>query len=198
MRKVHRWVSLPASLFLLVVAITGVLLQGTQLFGGDEAEREKQAAAVSSHTLARPPADVSATIDRAIVAVGAATGKNAADVRLNGIDLQFRAIPPRVVVHAATGGSEGERFTVDATTGAILGREADGESLLLRIHTGEIFGDAGVWMGLFWGAAMVVLTFTGAWLYWKMYKARSSVKGWRRVFWMLLFMTALVGKGILA
>lgn len=191
MRKIHRWVSLPASLFLLVVATTGVLLQGTQLFGGDEAEREKQAAAVSSQTLARTPADVAATIDRALAAVVAATGKNAADVRLNGVDLQFRAVPPRVVVHAATGGSEGERFTVDASSGAILAREADGESLLLRIHTGEIFGDAGVFMGLLWGTAMVVLTVTGVWLYWKMYRARASVKGWRRIFWMLLFMTAL-------
>ena len=191
MRKIHRWVSLPASLFLLVVAITGVLLQGTQLFGGDEAEREKQAAAVSRYTLAGTPRDVSATIDRALAAVAAAAGKHAADVQLNGVDLQWRAVPPRVVVHAAKGGSEGERFTVDAATGAILGREADGESLLVRIHTGEIFGDAGVFMGLLWGTAMVVLTVTGVWLYWKMYKARASIKGWRRVFWMLLFMTAL-------
>ena len=191
MRKIHRWVSLPACLFLLVVAITGALFQATKLFGGDEAERENQASAVSRYTLARAPGDVAVMIDRAMKAVAAATGKSAADVRLNSIDLQFKADPQRVVVYAATSGGEGERFTVDAATGAILSREADGESLLVRIHTGEVFGDAGVFMGLLWGTAMVVLTVTGVWLYWKMYRARASVKGWRRIFWMLLFLTAL-------
>lgn len=43
MRKIHRWVGLPAAIFLVVTSITGVWLERVKFFGAEEAERERGA-----------------------------------------------------------------------------------------------------------------------------------------------------------
>jgi uncharacterized iron-regulated membrane protein len=57
------------------------------------------------------------------------------------------------------------------------------ESFILRLHTGEVFGDGGMVLGMFWGTALIALTITGGYLYWQMYRARAKAKGWKKVFW---------------
>lgn len=48
MRKFHRWISVVAALFLVVVGTTGVVLQVQRLVGGEEEqEREREAATES-------------------------------------------------------------------------------------------------------------------------------------------------------
>ena len=79
-------------------------------------------------------------------------------------------------------------MTVNAATGQILSEHEDGDDLVKRIHTGEILGDAGKFLGLFWGAALITMTITGALLYLKMMRARianvpEKAKGVKRFFW---------------
>jgi uncharacterized iron-regulated membrane protein len=179
MRKLHRWVSLPACLFLLLVALTGVILQFQQLLGSDEAERERLATVTSSQTLTTSVTGLDQQLSCAQSVIHAALGT---DVPIDAVEVQFKNTPRKLIVWTA--GTEPLKFTVNADTGAIIKRESgERESFILRLHTGEVFGDGGVVLGIFWGLALVFLTVTGIWVYWKMYRARAPSRGWRRVLW---------------
>ena len=178
MRKFHRWISLPAAVFLLSVAVTGVILQFQQFFGADEAQREKLATMTSAYSLDTPAADVAAMLDRSRATARAKFG----DARLDAVEIQLKGDHPTVALHVA--GDSPRKLVVNAQTGAVESDEPDErESFILRLHTGEVLGDGGVVLGMFWGTALVALTVTGAVLYWKMYRARARVKGWRQVLW---------------
>lgn len=184
MRKWHRWVSLVAAIFLLSVAITGVILQFQQFFGEDEATRERLATITSSYTLDTSLGAFAPKLAAAQAAVRAKAGGD----KLDNVELQLKGEHPTFVLHIAGGAeSSNRKFVVNADTAAIESESSDErESLLLRIHTGEVLGDGGVVGGMLWGTALVVLTITGSLLYWQMYKARAAVKGWRRILWLLL------------
>ena len=123
-------------------------------------------------------------IGRARAAARAKVG----DATLDAAEIQLKGDHPTVTLHVVA--DTPRRLTVDARTGVVERDEPDEpdepderESLILRLHTGEILGDGGVVLGMVWGTALVALTLTGAVLYWKMYRARARVKGWGRVFW---------------
>ncbi len=181
-RKVHRWLGIGAAVFFLLVSITGVLLQIEQVFGDDEASKEKLAAMVSPATLARPFAVDPAGIDRARHVVLARFG----DRPVSAIDWQIKGDAPHYILHLD--GADPLRVDVNATTNAIVESRPDGEDWLLRLHTGEIVGDGGKVLGLAWGIALVVMSITGVLVYLAMYRARQKgsaarLTGWRRYFW---------------
>ena len=69
-----------------------------------------------------------------------------------------------------------------------LQSEPDGEDWVVRLHTGEILGDGGKFLGLAWGLALIAMSVTGMILYLNMLRARRTgsagkVRGWRRYFW---------------
>ncbi len=180
MRKWHRWIALPFAVLLLSVAVTGVLLQFQQFFGEEEAQREKLATVTSAFSLDTTGADVAAKFDRARAAVQAKVGT----ARLDAFEVQLKGDHPTVTFHVV--GSAARKLVINADTGAIEKDETDvRESFILRLHTGEVFGDGGVVLGMFWGTALVVLVVTGGILYWQMYRARARVKGWKAIFWLL-------------
>ena len=78
MRKYHRWISLPACLFLLMVAVTGVVLQVQQFFGADEVEKERLVTVTSKQLVSAPVAGLQEQTDRALAAVKASIGANVA------------------------------------------------------------------------------------------------------------------------
>ena len=174
MRKLHRWVSLPAFIFLLVVAVTGVILQCTSFFGEDEAERERLAAIKSTQMASAPVAGVQEQVDRALAAARAGVG---IDVPVDALEMQLKDSPRKIVVWTAAGGGakkdEPLKITVNAETGLVIRTESgERESFILRLHTGEVFGDGGVVLGMVWGTALLVLTLTGGWMYLRMWRAR--------------------------
>lgn len=173
MRKLHRWISPLAALFLLSVAVTGTILQFQKLFGGEEVEKEKLAASTSAYTLATPLLDLPAALARAQVAVRQKLG--GLDAPLEGMDVRLKGEHPRLVLHTA--GKERWNFTVNAATGQVEAQSRDeGESFIRRLHSGEVFGAAGVVLGILWGVALVVLTITGAAIYWQMWRARCRAR----------------------
>jgi hypothetical protein len=186
MRKWHRWVSLLAAIFLLSVGVTGIILQIQQFFGEDEATRERLATMVSAYSLDSPLDVFAPKLAAAQAAVRAKVGSD----KLDNVELQLKGDHPTFVLH--TSGVKNQKFIVNANTAAIE-KQADDEreSLMLRIHTGEILGDGGVVGGMLWGTALVVLTITGSILYWQMYRARAKVKGWKRIFWCALWGAAI-------
>mgnify|MGYP000751776694 CR=1 FL=1 len=181
-RKVHRWLGIGAAVFFLLVSITGVLLQIEQVFGGDEASKERLAAMVSPASLARPLAVDPAGIDRARLAVLARFG----DRRISAIEWQIKGDAPHYIFHLD--GPAPLRVDVNAAANAVVDSRPDGEDWLLKLHTGEIVGDGGKVLGLAWGIALVAMSITGLLVYLHMYRSRqkgsaSRLTGWRRYFW---------------
>lgn len=181
-RKIHRWLSVGGIVFFLNVAATGIWLQGEALFGEEEAEHEAAAAMASPVSLAAPATSLAPPLDKARAAVLQRYG----DRPVAGIDWVIKAPVPALVFHLD--GAEPLKVTVDARTGALVKSEADGESWIMRLHTGEILGDGGKVLGLAWGIALLTMSVTGILIYLRMLRGRragaaASAKGWRRYFW---------------
>ena len=168
-------------LFLLVSG-TGVALQYQQIFGSEEAAKEAAASIASPLSLAKPTGFDPTALDRARTMLLARYG----DRRLAEVDWLIKAPTPALVFHLD--GSDPRKVAVGVASGTILSDEPDGEDWLIRLHSGEIIGDGGKFLGLLWGLGLVAMTLTGVWVYIKMYRARqkgsaSQLTGWRRYFW---------------
>ena len=177
-RKWHRWIGWAAAIFFVLVSVTGVILQFQQFFGAEEAQKEQLRDLTSTYTVASPLGDLQSRIARAQTAVVAVTG----NAPLDRIEMQLKG--PHPTITFITGGAQALKFVVSADTGAIEERASgEDESFLLRLHTGEVFGDGGVVLGMLWGVAFLVMTLTGVWVYWNM--RRPGRQGLKRIFWML-------------
>ena len=69
MRKWHRWIGLPAGIFLLLTAFTGVWLECVRFFGEEEALREKVRDLASKHTPKAPAFAIEEKLSAARAAV---------------------------------------------------------------------------------------------------------------------------------
>ena len=175
MRKYHRWISFVAALFLVVVGTTGVVLQVQRLTGGEEEqEREREAATEGKASLGVDP---SVLLSRTLAAVQ----QRAPGQALASIELLPGGDEPKGVVILA--GDRARRIVVDARDGDVVeDKPYEAESLILRIHSGAIFGEPGVFLGIFWGLALVGLSLTGAWVYLDLYRRRRK-SGNGGMFW---------------
>ena len=168
--------------FFLSVSLTGIWLQAEAIFGEDEAAREAMAEIVSPASLSAPLSLNPESLDKARNVVLARFGNRP----VASVDWVIQAPVPAYVFHLD--GAEPVKVTVNAATAAIISSEPDGEDWIVRLHTGEILGDGGKFLGLAWGLALVAMSITGIILYIKMLQARRSgsagkVTGWRRYFW---------------
>ena len=181
-RRIHRWLGIIAIIFFLSVSITGVVLQYQAIFGADETAHEAMAALQSPLTTTQPFAVDAAAFERARGAVAARYPK----VPVASVDWQIKGDMPAFTFHLD--GAEPLKVAVAKATGSIISAEPDGEDWILRLHTGEIIGDGGKFLGLLWGSALITMSVTGFIVYLKMLKARKTgsagkAKGWRRYFW---------------
>lgn len=176
MRKFHRWGSVVAAIFLLIVAVTGVILQIQHLTGEHDEGEGKPALALL--TTAMPSSAYAAMVARTIEAARArVAGAPVASVTLHGEGESVEG-----VIDIA--GDPRRRIVVDARSGRVLSDELrEGESIVLRIHNGEILGDPGVILGLLLGLGLLALVVTGSWLYLDMYRRRAKGTGKRGLFW---------------
>jgi uncharacterized iron-regulated membrane protein len=181
-RKIHRWLSVIGIIFFLSVAATGIWLQIEAIFGEDEAAREAMATIVSPTALSSPLPSNAVSLDKARTALLARYGNRP----VASVDWVIKAPVPAYVFHLD--GAEPIKVTVNAATATIITSQSDGEDWVMRLHTGEIFGDGGKFLGLAWGLALIAMSITGIILYLKMLRARRTgsagkVRGWRRYFW---------------
>ena len=181
-RKIHRWLSVIGIVFFLSVAATGIWLQIEAIFGEDEAAREAMATITSPATLSAPLPQNAASLDKARTIILARYGNRP----VASVDWIIKAPVPAYVFHLD--GAEPVKVTINAATASIIKSEPDGEDWVVRLHTGEIFGDGGKFLGLAWGLALIAMSITGIILYLKMLRARrvgaaGKVRGWRRYFW---------------
>ena len=178
-RQWHRWIALPATLFLLFVAVTGTLVAGTEFFGAEEALRETTRDLVSPVKVGEPFDAWSGRLNAALGAVAA----QAPGAPVDRITFQFKGEQPTITIFTGKpGGGEDRRFVVDANGGRVLevASYAD-KPLIHRIHSGEAFGDGGLVGAMFWGAALAFLALSGFLVYVQMFKKTRT--GLRKYFW---------------
>ncbi len=125
MRKWHRWLSVFFGVFLLWIAVTGVLSQLSVLWPATE-----------------PPASMTTPPPGFVCPEG------------------WRCMPPR-----AEGG-------LRSLTG-----------LFHHLHSGETFGPIGTAISVLSGLAMIFFSFSGLWLYIRMWRERSRRSVSPRWFW---------------
>ena len=179
-RKLHRWFGAGAAIFLLIVSGTGIALQWQSVFGDEEAEKERLAEQTSAFLLTTPLDTMSAQLASAQAAVRAEAGS----APLDRVVWQLKGDHPTLTFFV--GSHPARRFVVNASTGVIERRmSGDEESWILRLHSGEIIGDGGKVLGLFWGSALLFLTVSGAVIYWQM--RRPGATGFKKILWMLVF-----------
>ena len=148
-----------------------------EFFGEDEALREATRELVSPVTTAAPLL-VTDPVTKALAVVAT----QAAGAPIDKVEIQLKGKEPTVTVFTGkpTGG-EDRKFVVNANTGALIRTEAYVDKpFLMRLHSGEAFGDGGLVAAMFWALALVVLTISGLAIMWRM--RRKDVTGWRRYF----------------
>ena len=164
-RKWHRWIAFVAAPFLLYAAITGVCLACYEFFGEEEELRRSWRR--SPVTLPASESAWSGVIAKAISTAAAQSPGAPVDK----VSIEFKGDRPMVVVYIGKpGGGEDRKFIVDAKTGELLRTEAYVDKpFLVRLHSGEAWGDGALVVAMCWGASLVVILLTGVIIYFKMH-----------------------------
>ena len=148
----HLWVGVVFSVVLLVISITGILLNHKRGLGlmpeVDHVPSGEFAAALTLDDLAR----------RALREVGDSA---APDLAIDRMDVRPRdgLIKVRLRDAAST------EVTLDIVTGRVLAVDSRGDVFLEKLHSGEIFGSQGVLLSDAGAIALTILLITGYWLW---------------------------------
>lgn len=132
-------------------------------------EEEEEHGNKPAHNLASGiPADWTAALNKGLSAIYAQNP----NVHLKRIRIDVDEAKPRLVVQ-----SDGENPMnyVLAEDGTILRAQKPEKNLLLRLHTGEIIGEAGEVLNLIMGVSLLGLLATGGVLLWQMIAAAPSI-----------------------
>lgn len=181
-RKWHRWLGFVAAPFLVYAAITGFCLAVNEFFGEEEARRESLREVVSSVKLSADETLWSEPLAKAMATVA----KRYPGSPVDKITIEFKGERPVVTVYTGKPeGGEDRKFILDGYTGEFLRTEAYlDKPFLVRVHSGEAWGDGGLVFAMLWAVALLVAIFTGLVIYLKM--RRSGLKGLNRIFWLVL------------
>ena len=180
-RKWHRWIGFVAAPFLLYAAITGFCLAVTEFFGAEEAERERLREVVSPVKVPVTDSTWPGAVSKAL----ATTAKESPGAPIDKLTVEFKLDPPTVTVYTGKpDGGEDRKFIIDARTGELLRTEDYVDKpFLVRLHSGEAWGDGGLVFAMFWALALLIAVVSGIVIYFKM--RRPGLTGLRRVFWLL-------------
>ncbi len=180
-RKWHRWIGFVAAPFLLYAAITGFCLAVNEFFGEEEAQRERLREVVSPIKLPVPDAAWSGSLSKVLATVAA----QAPGAPVDKLTVDFKSNPPVVIVYTGKPeGGEDRKFIIDARTGELVRTEAYVDKpFLVRLHSGEAWGDGGQVFAMLWALALIAAVTSGIVIYLKM--RRPGMKGLRRVFWIV-------------
>ena len=181
MRNIHRWVSVPAGMFLGLIGITGVYLQSDILLEHYFPGQENDTQAMSMDEVPRLLENSLARMRR-----------SAPGTPIASIELSARGgVPHADVIFAGPGG---RTQTFDARSGELSAQPADDplhesrrlrlrlRAIALGLHQGGIIGAAGGWLGWSCGLALVALMMTGFLVYLRLYRQRWKLRR-RGLFW---------------
>jgi len=181
MRNIHRWVSVPAGIFLGLIGITGAYLQSDILLEHYFPVQESDTQAMSLDEL---PGLLENSLAR--------MRRSAPGMRIASIELSSRGGVPRADVIFAGPGGRAQSF--DARSGELSAQPAGGplresrrlrlrlRAIALGLHQGGIIGVTGGWLGWSCGLALVTLVMTGFLVYLRLYRQRWRLRR-RGLFW---------------
>ncbi len=163
-RRWHSWGGLLLSLFILIVAVTGILLNHKDTFFHRGASAGPTGALTTTADLASLPV----SFDRALELARGHYGHVALD------KLELKDEHGRLVYKVSRG--DGEEIRVDAHTGEVFSKygtslSSDGRSALhwpkivADVHTGKILGVAGKLMVDVTSGVIIALSLTGVYLW---------------------------------
>lgn len=148
----HLWVGVIFTVVLLVISVTGILLNHKRGLGlmpeVDHRPSGEFAAALSLDDLAR----------RALREVG---DSSTPDLAIDRMDVRPRDGLIKVRLRNATS----TEVTLDIVTGQVLAVDARGDVFLEKLHSGEIFGSQGILLSDAGAVALTILLITGYWLW---------------------------------
>ncbi|MGC3982163.1 MAG: PepSY-associated TM helix domain-containing protein [Steroidobacteraceae bacterium] len=186
-RKLHRWISILAAVYLLNMAITGSLLAWNEwslrLPGGNLSPEKLRAAATPQ---ALPDIDMAAAAQSAYLAAQvlapdapmSALRMSMANGRLQGAADFSGPYPGRIVVRAA----DGKRLSSPPGPTTPQSQVAY-HQLLKRFHRGDFIGSfSGRYMSITAGFCLLFLSISGIVMYFDLRRARSQ-RGKRQWFW---------------
>ena len=147
----HLWLGIATTGIVLVVCVTGILLNHKRPLGlmPDVPNPSPGALAASL-----PVAELAARAERAVPAEVAAAGIDRMDLR-----------PGDGFVKVRFDDREVHEVTVDLATGRVLHVGLRNDVFLEKLHSGEIFGGQGVLLSDLAAVALAVLLISGYWLW---------------------------------
>ncbi len=174
MRKIHRWVSLPLIIFLALVTVTGVVLQGQEM--GEVFETKPE----PPKTSALPnDAELGVQVQKALAAARAAKP----DFAAQRLDLDYSRGGAKA--HFGVSPRGGPSVEVDLKSGEIkveLNPKPNLHVLMIQLHTGKYFGPIGLIIIMIVSIIFLILTVTGFMVYLNMWKRRKAA-GKTGLFW---------------
>ena len=158
MTRIHLWTGVTATVLVLVVAVTGIMLNHKQLFGfqPDPPDAAERGLAGAMSMLALVSAAETAAGERA-----AAAGVDRLDVR-----------PGKGLMKVRFDDRMTTEVTLAIHTGAVLSIGSRDDVFLDKLHSGEIFGDHWVLLSDALAVGLLMLLLTGFWL-WLYPRART-------------------------
>ncbi len=189
-RTLHRAIAVIASIFLVVVALSGIVLATssvgvaihTALQGG---KRPGLTADVSSPLV---DAELPAMLRTTLVAYDSAN----LGVPVKVLRLRYFADMPQGVI--VTGGETTRQLAYNTATGRMAGLSGPGypatgmtfgwqvTQIAKKIHRGDYIGISGRWMSLLTGLSLLYLSISGAVIYFELWNKRRR-QGRRELFW---------------
>jgi uncharacterized iron-regulated membrane protein len=193
-RSAHRWISVVAAVFLLVVSVTGTLLSidtvSMGVYGVTHASAPSRFPIGITGDFSSPlPDSQLPTLLATTLSAYRATQGNAPIkvVRLR----YFSGMPQGVIV---TGGDQTRQLVFNAVTGKRVSMTEPGypytgfpfgweeHELVKRIHRGDAFGIPGRLMDVFAGLSLVFLSTSGLYMYLDLLRKRRRV-GRKQLLW---------------
>ncbi len=158
MAQIHLWIGVAATALIVVIAITGVMLNHKQLFGFQPDPPNAGQIGLSG---AMPMIDLVSTARATVGNETAAAGVDRLDVRP---DKGFMKV--RFEDRLAT------EVTLAIHTGKVLSIGPRDDVFLEKLHSGEIFGNNWILLSDALAIGLLILMITGAWI-WLYPKART-------------------------
>lgn len=173
MRRYHRWFSFPLIVFVIAVTVTGIYLQAVELIaeGGPEPAPLERTAPDAS--------EIAASIEQAM----AIAAQEKVDFPVQKVEVSYRGESPQIVV--STNRRIGPSVTVDMASEEATYVERPPRNLrtiFILLHSGKYFGAFGLWVIMLAGLALLVLSVTGIYVYYDMWRRRRKAKK-KGLFW---------------
>lgn len=147
----HLWLGIATTGIVLVICVTGILLNHKRALGLMPDVPNPSPGALAQSL---PIAELAARAERAVPPMVAAAGIDRMDLR-----------PGDALVKVRFDDREVHEVTLDLATGRVLDVGLRNDVFLEKLHTGEIFGDQGVLLSDLAAVALAVLLISGYWLW---------------------------------